>query len=221
MPWSFVEGFSRSDELCRTLYSPTKNYFLSKRPLTDTEIAIYAGHRKIWQEIADAEDEAAIVMEDDAQIVDSAAIIEAVAYSALNREAWDIVKFFDFHPKPIARSLKWGTTKLVTHKMVASGAVCYLIKRTAAAKLLARTKIFRAIDEDLSHPWEFGISIWSVEPNPVVEGSEMLGGSLRLQTPHDRNTHWARSAYGELLQAYKKVRTALYLHRRHASLTCR
>lgn len=210
MPWSFVEGFSSTDSVCRTLHSTTKNYFLSKRPLTDVEVAIYAGHRKIWQEIVNGEEECAIVMEDDADIVDSTAILEATAYSTSNRDGWDIVKFFDFNPKPIAISRKWGATLLVIHKMVASGAVCYLIKRTAAAKLLARPKIFRAIDEDLSHPWEFGISVWSVEPNPVVEVSETLGGSIRLQKPHKTDAHWARSAYGEILQGYKKIRTALY-----------
>jgi GR25 family glycosyltransferase involved in LPS biosynthesis len=211
MPWQFVQGYTKSDLACRALYSPTRNFFLSKRPLTDTEVAIYAGHRKIWREIAEGNDDTAIVMEDDAQIVDSAAILAAVADSASHREAWDIVKFFDFHPKSVARSVQWGTTRLVIHRTVASGAVCYMIKRAAAAKLLTRTKIFRAIDEDLSHPWEFGLSIWSVVPNPVAEVSETLGGSIRLQSPHKRDTHWARSAYAEILQGYKKVRTLLYL----------
>jgi GR25 family glycosyltransferase involved in LPS biosynthesis len=213
MPSQFVQGYTRSDLAGRALYSPTKNFFLSKRPLTETEIAIYAGHRKIWGEIAEGEDDVALVMEDDAQIVDSAAILAAMADSASHREAWDIVKFFDFHPKPVARSVQWGSTRLVVHRTVASGAVCYMIKRAAAAALLARTKIFRAIDEDLSHPWEFGLSIWSVEPNPVAEVSDTLGGSIRLQTPHARETHWARSAYAEILQGYKKVRTLLYLRR--------
>jgi GR25 family glycosyltransferase involved in LPS biosynthesis len=211
MPWQFVQGYTKSDLACRALYSPMKNFFLSKRPLTDTEVAIYAGHRKIWREIAKGDEDSAIVMEDDAQIVDSAALLAAVADSASHREAWDIVKFFDFHPKPVARSVQWGGTRLVVHRTVASGAVCYMIKRAAAAKLLARTKIFRAIDEDLSHPWEFGLSIWSVEPNPVAEVSETLGGSIRLQSPHKRDTHWVRSAYAEILQGYKKVRTRLYL----------
>jgi GR25 family glycosyltransferase involved in LPS biosynthesis len=211
MPWQFVQGYTRSDPALRELYSPTKNFLLSKRPLTETEIAIYAGHRKIWREIENGDEDTVIVMEDDAQIVDSAAIVAAVADAASHQAAWDIVKFFDFHPKPVARSVQWAGTRLVVHKTVASGAVCYMIKREAAARLLTRPRIFRAIDEDLSHPWEFGLSIWSVEPNPVAEVSDTLGGSIRLPVPHKRDTHWARSAYAEIMQAYKKIRTELYL----------
>jgi len=56
--------------------------------------------------------------------------------------------------------------------------VGYVLSRNGARKLLAKEKLFRQIDEDFKHPWEFGLDIWSLTPNLVTENSRALGGSL-------------------------------------------
>ena len=105
-----------------------------------------------------------------------------------------------------------GSTGIVRYKYAASGAVAYLIDRKAAQKLLSRKRFFRAVDEDLSWPWELGLSIWSVSPNLVEEVSHNLGGSLlemdRKSTKRRRNI--ARSLWGNVIQAYKLARSKAY-----------
>lgn len=77
---------------------------------------------------------------------------------------------------------------------------------------LRRSRIFRPIDEDLSHPWEFSIRIWSLEPNIVEEVSHNLGGSIlekdRLKQRKKRNI--LRSLWGILLQGVKLTRSLFY-----------
>ncbi|MDH6234331.1 GR25 family glycosyltransferase involved in LPS biosynthesis [Mesorhizobium soli] len=212
LPWQFVEGYARGEPAIRELYSPMKNLLLSKRPLADVEVAVYAGHRKIWQKIAEGDCELGLVIEDDARIVDIQAFVRALADLQGANEKWDVVKFFDFKPKRVVSRLRIGATQLVGHKFIASGAVAYLLSRDAARKLLSRKRVYRAVDEDFSHPWEFGLRIWSASPNPIDEASNLLGGSLLAE---DRDTlfrkkNLLRSLYGELLQARKQLYAAAY-----------
>lgn len=79
----------------------------------------------------------------------------------------------------------------------------YMINRDAATKLLSRSRFFRAVDEDLSWPWELGLSVWSVSPNPVAEVSHTLGRSL-LEADRKagkRKKNIARSLWGNVIQA--------------------
>ncbi len=206
--WEFVDGYRKGDAILDALYSPAKNLLLSKRSLSPGEIACYAGHRLIWQTIVERDDPHAIVFEDDAQINDRTAFDRALG--DVTSGPFDIVKLFDFRPKPVVANKIVGKTTLVIHKMIASGTVCYLISKDAARKMLARKAIFRAPDEDFSHAWEFGVQVWSVWPNPVVEcphGSVIEAG--RSVAGKNR----LRSILGEALQLIKRRRHKSYLLR--------
>jgi len=206
--WDFVEGYRKGDPILDQLYSPAKNLLLSKRSLSAGEVACYAGHRLIWQTIVERDDPHAIVFEDDAQIVDRAAFDRAVR--DVTSGAFDVVKFFDFKPKPVVVSKTAGKTTLVIHKMIASGMVCYVISNDAAGKILGRKSIFRAVDEDFSHAWEFDVRVWSVWPNPVVE--RPLGSGLDASRQAIRRSR-LRSLLGEALQFVKQRRHKSYLLR--------
>jgi len=205
--WEFVDGFRRSDPDLYSEYSSRHNLLLMKRSMTAGEIAAYRGHRKIWQKILDNKHDVALVLEDDFSIHDRATFLTNLqdAYGVGDR--WDIVKFFDFSPKACIESRQFNQTKFAIYKHPSSGAVAYLICREAAERLLKRPKIYRPIDEDLSHPWEAGLRIFSVLPNPVSEQSERLGGSLLEQERKSirvQHRNIARSVYGNLLTLHKK-----------------
>ncbi|MBL8580124.1 MAG: glycosyltransferase family 25 protein [Mesorhizobium sp.] len=203
--WEFVDGYRKGDPILDALYSPAKNLLLSKRSLSPGEIACYAGHRLIWQTIVERQDPHAIVFEDDAQITDRAAFDRAV--QDVTSAPFDIVKLWDIKPKPVIARRRLGDTQIVVHKMIASGTGCYLISRDAAAKMLRRRSVFRAVDEDFSHAWEFGAQVWSVWPNPVTD---IAAGSTIEAERISADRRRLRSLWGEALQVVKRLR-----HRSH------
>lgn len=217
----FVKGFHKSDPWIVSEYSEPLNLLLSKRGLTRGEIAVYCGHRKIWREFLSSGHSHALILEDDFRVSNRAEFAAAIRDGLEQSANWDILKFFDFKPKRVIESLTINSTKLVRYKYAASGAVAYMISRDAAQKLLSRKRFFRAVDEDFSWPWEFGLSIWSVSPNLVMEISDVLGGSLleKDRRVAKRRRNIARSVWGNVIQAYKLVRSKLYeveLNRRAA-----
>ncbi len=145
--------------------------------MSATEIAVYLGHRKIWKAICDQQHEVALILEDDAAIIDHADF-ETALQNAHDTRTWDILNFFDYKPKPIKYVQEWCGLTIVDYKYPASGCVAYLITKDAATKLLERKSIYRPVDEDLSWCWEFGLRVRSVSPNVCAEQSDRLGGSL-------------------------------------------
>ncbi len=212
IPWRFIAGYRKTDPTLDAHYARLMNLLLHKRSLTPGEIAVYAGHRRIWRAFVESGLDYALVLEDDFRVLDRPRLLESIQDLTAHPEAWDVVKFFDYRPKTVVASLQIGTTTAVAHKYPASGAVAYLVGAQAARALLTRRRIFRAIDEDLSHPWEFSIRVWSAEPNTVEEASRNLGGSILEQDRERlrRDRRMLRSLWGNVLQGVKLARSLLY-----------
>ena len=211
----FVEGYGTADAHIDSLYSPLRNLLMSKRSLSRGEIAVYAGHRAVWQRLIESGAEVALVLEDDFKITDDEALKAVMRDSIPCTDQWDVVKLFDFRPKRIVLRKIFGSTNVVAYKYPASGAVAYLITRNAALKLLRRPRIYRPVDEDISHMWEFGIRVWSVCPNVAAEHSEALGGSKidEGRSARTETRRMGRSLWGNVLQAVKLARSLAYRRR--------
>lgn len=213
---TFVPGARLAAPAESGCYSAWRNRLFMKRPMTGGEVGVYLGHRRIWERILAAGQDVALALEDDFVVRDETALLGAIADALALPVAWDIVKFFDFKPKVPVQRWRTERTEFVAYKYPPSGCVAYLIRATAASRLLARRTIYRPIDEDWSHPWESGLRIISVCPNPVVEAAAVLGGSLleseRLTTK-DRHRSPLRSIHGGVLSVVKNVR-ALWWRRR-------
>lgn len=201
----FIMGADQGDDGILALYSPVRNLLLARRSMTRGEIAVYEGHRRAWRAFLETESEYALILEDDFYVPDRARFLCAIDDCLSRPSGWDIVKFFDFRPKRVRCRLRLGETALVTYKYAASGAVAYLISRDAATRLLTRRRIFRPVDEDFSWAWEFGLRIWSTEPNLVEEISHQLGGShLERARRHNKTRRNAvRPVWANVIQAWK------------------
>ncbi|MCR4268468.1 glycosyltransferase family 25 protein [Nitratireductor sp. ZSWI3] len=210
----FVQGFRKTDPSLGEHYSEVMNLLLHKRSLTAGEIAVYAGHRRIWRRIVESGRTCALVLEDDFRVLDRDLFLRSIDDLMAHPGDWDLVKFFDYKPKSVVASVRIGSTTAVAHKYPASGAVAYLIGADAARALLQRKRIFRAVDEDFSHPWEFSIRVWSTQPNTVAEASDALGGSILAEDRQAvrRNRKILRSLWGNVLQGTKLARSLLYRH---------
>jgi GR25 family glycosyltransferase involved in LPS biosynthesis len=212
----FVEGPRKNDAIVSAIYSPFRNLLFAKRKLTCGEIAAYAGHRRAWKAFIEHGGDAALIFEDDFHVANQTRFKAVLAECLSLSHTWDIVKFFDFNPKRVVRRRHLVTTDLAAYKYPASGAVAYLISATAAQQLLKRSRIYRPIDEDLSWPWEFGLRVWSTQPNLVEEVSKELGGSLleSMRVANKAHRNLCRSVWANVLQGWKLVRAWGY----HAKL---
>ncbi|WP_157743413.1 glycosyltransferase family 25 protein [Ochrobactrum quorumnocens] len=195
-----------------------------KRALTSREIAVYMGHRKIWEKIIDDGVYAGLVLEDDAQIVNCIELetfLHDVLFK-LDYKSWSIIKLSTFNSTKTLASRFVGASELVSHKHQPKGAVGYLINPHAAKLLLKRKKIFRPVDEDFAHPWEFGLKVWSSAAYLLFEESRRLANSRIV---HDRHDAYMRSGFGctkiglkrNILKFEKQVRAVLYKRKLVAS----
>ncbi len=211
MPFTFIEGITQKHKNSVQIYSRLRNLIWHKRNLSAGEIFVYSSHRKAWQTFLDSDEDVALIAEDDLEITDPEAFKD-IMQSAIAPDKWDILKLFDYRPKKAVNSEDWRGKTLVDYKYPASGCVAYLITRSAARKLLSRSKIYRPVDEDFSFCWEFGLCVRSVSPNIVDEISENLGGSTleidRRRVRKQKNL--LRSLWGIGLQVGKQLRARRY-----------
>jgi glycosyl transferase, family 25 len=180
LDWSLVMGFGPQAEVVDELYDPLLNSRWMKRPLAAAEVAVYAGHRKMYAEFLSGKAEFGLFLEDDFEIKRPADFQFLIDHIELAMADADMLKLFNFGEKP-GRVLKrriCGPIEIAKHHRNSAGAVGYVLSRRSAVKLLAKSKLFRQIDEDFKHPWEFGLNVWSVTPNLVSDNSRGLGGSL-------------------------------------------
>ncbi|MGB3897700.1 MAG: glycosyltransferase family 25 protein [Mesorhizobium sp.] len=212
IPFDFIQGIDQGSAEIDHAYSRLLNWTRHKRSLTRGEISVYLGHRKIWREVMRRGTDFALIFEDDFKIRDDEQFLLAINDALSHQGVWSVVKFFDYNHKKVVETVKIGGTQLVGYKYPASGAVAYLIDRKAVQSLLRRRYLFRPIDEDFSHPWEFSIRVWSTSPNLVDEVSFRLGGSTlerdRWDLRHKKII--IRSVWGNFLQAGKFIRSLSY-----------
>ncbi len=210
----FITGFRWDNLPSDNAYSVWKNRFFTKRSLSDQEVAVYLGHRKIWSKILDSRNEVSLIVEDDLSIIDHCNFFN-VMEGASSSLSWDILKLFDFAPKRIVATHDWHGVKIVDYKYPASGLVAYLITRDAASRLLKRQRFFRPVDEDISWCWEFDLCVRSVSPNIVDEVSHQLGGSLIEESrfAERQRKNLLRSLVGMASAGVKQIRARRHLKR--------
>jgi GR25 family glycosyltransferase involved in LPS biosynthesis len=213
LDFDFVQGLTPEDTNAHSPYSAVRNTMFCKRPLSDGEVAVYMGHRRIWQKIVAGQSDVALIVEDDFVVTDQAAFLKLIT-SQYADPPWDVLKLFDFAPKKEVNQLSWQGFKIVDYKYPASGCVAYLITRHAAERLLKRQHIFRQVDEDLSWCWEFGLRVRSLSPNIVRDGGEDLGGSFLDEGRTDQRAgqNLLRRLNGIIISGVKQICAKLYLH---------
>jgi len=218
LPPAIIDGAVAEDPAVDALFDEGRARLLSKRPPARVGIAACATHRMAWAALLAGPWRQALVLEDDGQVVDPGRVRAAIAAAgALLADGRHLVKLFDF-PRRRARHLAVTRTvagiELVKWQRPRAGLVAYLISRDGAARLLARGRVFRVVDEDIKYAWEFGLDVWSIPGNPVVEASAALGGSLieasRLATR--RPSAW-RSAKGIVLNLHRDWMTRRHFRR--------
>ena len=147
--------------------------------LRSAEVATFQSHRKCWQEILDRDLEAAIIIEDDVDIIDED-FTAAVKLAMEEIITGDLIRFpIKPREKPRNKIVKRDNISIFEPTLVGLGMQAQIVTYDAARQLLEMTERFdRPVDVYIQLRWEHEIRILTLWPNGVVERSSSLGGSL-------------------------------------------
>ena len=147
--------------------------------LRSAEIACFQSHRKCWQEILDQGLEAALIIEDDVDIINGE-FSAAVKLAMKEIKMGDLIRFpIKPREKPINSSVERNDISIFEPTLIGLGTQAQIVTYDAAIRLLEKTERFdRPIDVYLQLRWKHGVRILTLWPNGVREHSSSLGGSL-------------------------------------------
>ena len=147
--------------------------------LRSAEVACFQSHRKCWKDILDRGLEAALIVEDDVDIIEQE--FSAAVKLAMNEiKMGDLIRFpIKPREKPINTSVKRNDISIFEPTLIGLGTQAQIVTYDAARRLFERTAHFdRPIDVYLQLRWKHGVRILTLWPNGVREHSSSLGGSL-------------------------------------------
>ena len=147
--------------------------------LRSAEVACFQSHRKCWQEILDRGLEAALIIEDDVDIIDGE-FTAAVKLAMKEIKMGDLIRFpMKPREKPRNKSVRSDNISIFEPTVVGLGTQAQIVTYDAARRLLEKTEHFdRPIDVYLQLRWKHGVRVLTLWPNGVRERSSSLGGSL-------------------------------------------
>jgi glycosyl transferase family 25 len=173
-----VDGSKHDNDFSK---SYTSKLFRPHYPfsLRSAEVACFQSHRKCWQEILDRSLEAALIIEDDVDIIDRE-FKAAVKLAMKEITMGDLIRFpIKLREKPRNRSVIQDNISIFEPTLVGLGMVAQIVTYDAARRLLESTESFdRPVDAYLQLRWKHGVRILTLWPNGVREISSSLGGSL-------------------------------------------
>ena len=147
--------------------------------LRSAEVACFQSHRKCWQEILDRGLEAALIIEDDVDIIDGE-FTAAVKLAMKEIKMGDLIRFpMKPREKPRNKSVRSDNISIFEPTVVGLGTQAQIVTYDAARRLLEKTEHFdRPIDVYLQLRWKHRVRILTLWPHGVCERSSSLGGSL-------------------------------------------
>ena len=174
--------------------------------LRSAEVACFQSHRKCWQEILDQGLEAALIVEDDVDIIDEE-FMSAVKLAMKEIKMGDLIRFpVKPREKPRNSSVKRDNISIFEPTLVGLGTQAQIVTYDAARRLLESTKRFdRPIDVYLQLRWKHGVRILTLWPNGVREHSSSLGGSLI-----GKEKNYGNKLRRELLRPIYRAKISLY-----------
>ena len=178
------------------------------RDMTAGEIGCYLSHCQLWERLTRAENECALVLEDDAVFADDFADVVTGVVNC--KWQWDVINLSHGHAHKhdcVLCELGNGR-KLVRHRNYPGMlAAAYLIRPSGARKLLKHCRIMsEPLDVAYVQYWRHGAAFYHVDPSPVSQDetpTQVQGGAKAKLTLGDYAAHklahkrerWARNWY--------------------------
>ena len=159
-----VDGRAQESELAPFVDIPGFWRKMSRHPLPG-EIGCYFSHVNVWQELAESDYSAALVLEDD--VVFHEDFLDAVDIALENIDKWDMLKLNRIRAKVPVETGKIGPYSLNAYLGPATGFGAYLITRDLARKLVPHmTPMSMPIDYEATRWWHYDFKLLGLEPFP-------------------------------------------------------
>ena len=143
------------------------------------EVGCFQSHRKCWQEILDRGLEAALIIEDDVDIIDGE-FTAAIKLAMKEIKMGDLIRL-PMKPREKPRNIYVNRDNISIFEptVIGLGTQAQIVTYDAARQLLEKTAHFdRPIDVYLQLKWKHGVRVLTLWPNGVRERSSSLGGSV-------------------------------------------
>lgn len=157
---------------------PGKELYEPRYPfeLSSGEIGCFQSHRRAWQKILDDGLEAALIVEDDVEILDG---FDRAFEFAVGQPAR--FGYIQFQVRPVSGEVvakENGSLRLLRPGIVPLRTSAQLVSRAAAEQLLSVTEqIDRPVDTFLQMVWETGVPVHCIDPSCVRDRTVEAGGS--------------------------------------------
>jgi len=147
--------------------------------LRSAEVGCFQSHRKCWQEILDRGLEAALIIEDDVDIIDGE-FTAAIKLAMKEIKMGDLIRLpMKPREKPRNIDVNRDNISIFEPTVIGLGTQAQIVTYDAARQLLEKTAHFdRPIDVYLQLKWKHGVRVLTLWPNGVRERSSSLGGSV-------------------------------------------
>ena len=147
--------------------------------LRSAEVGCFQSHRKCWQEILDRGLEAALIIEDDVDIIDGE-FTAAIKLAMKEIKMGDLIRLpMKPREKPRNINVNRDNISIFEPTVIGLGTQAQIVTYDAARQLLEKTAHFdRPIDVYLQLKWTHGVRVLTLWPNGVRERSSSLGGSV-------------------------------------------
>jgi len=147
--------------------------------LRSAEVACFQSHQKCWQEILDRGLEAALIIEDDVDIIDGE-FTAAIKLAMKEIKMGDLIRLpMKPRERPRNSNMKRDNISIFEPTVIGLGTQAQIVTYDAARQLIEKTTHFdRPIDVYLQLRWEHGVRVLTLWPNGVRERSSSLGGSV-------------------------------------------
>lgn len=183
------------------------------RRLTRAEIGCFASHFELWRVFLRQPGPSWLCVLEDDVLLDYQFPLEALLARA-DAAGIHYIRLYSRFIRPFRVVAKFGERQLIRYRTAPYGTQAYLIRRTAAARLVESvTEIVRPIDDELDRFWAHDLPIYAIFPYPAFEFE--AAGQIRRRISRvyerpvaDRTHHLIHRAREKLLKHRADLRLA-------------
>lgn len=190
LDFDFIDGVVGKDipaDQKSRLLSDNRRFQLGA-PLSDGALGCLMSHRRAWEMLCNTDVDAAIILEDDAELAPEA--LDVLPRIAALKGRFDLINLHHTSGRPLVDAARISPTHALSiTRYVSIGAIGYVVSRTAAEKLLdvSVPGIFE-VDVLMNRWWEHGLKTLVLTPSIVSEdGHDSTIGYPGVKPKWDRD----------------------------------
>ena len=171
LTFSFIDAVVGKDiaaDQKKTLLSDKRRRHLAS-PLSDGALGCLMSHRQAWKQLLDTTGDAALILEDDADL--AAEALDILPRIAALKGRFDLINLHHTSGRPLVDVARLSPTHALSiTRYVSIGAIGYVVSRAAAERLLAvSTPGIFEVDVLMNRWWEHGVKTLVLTPSVVSE----------------------------------------------------